>query len=79
MAIHSAVFHFNDGTDGVRDVFSNYDLFGTVRNTNSMKHNISRNKQMNKKSTEKVKKRKKDLRIIKKVTLARNLPSVLSE
>ena len=43
----------------MRDVFSNYGLFGTVTNTKSVKHNISRVKQMNKKSTEKVKKMKK--------------------
>ena len=56
MAIRSAALQFNDGTDGVRNIFSNYDLFGTVTNTNPIKHNISRVKQMNKKSTEKVKK-----------------------
>ena len=60
MSIHSVVLHFYDGTDGVRDVFfSNCGLFGTVTNTKSVKHNISRVKQMNKKSTEKVKKMKK--------------------
>ena len=66
IAIHSAVLHFNNGTDGVRDVFSNYGLFGTVTNTKSSKHNVSRVKQMNKKSTEKVKKWRKDLWTIKK-------------
>ena len=66
MAIHSAILNFYNGTDGVRDVFSNYGLFVTVTNTKSIKHNIIRVKQMNKKTTEKVKKRRKDLRTIKK-------------
>ena len=66
MSIHSVVLHFYDGTDGVRDVFFlNCGLFGTVTNTKSVKHNISRVKQMNKNSTEKVKKQRKDLRTIK--------------
>ena len=66
MAIHSAVLYFNDGADGVRDVFLKYGLFGTVTNPKSIKHNISGVKQMNKKSTEKVKKRRKDLPTIRK-------------
>ena len=61
MAIHSAVLYFNNGTIGVRDVFSNYGFFGTVTNTKQIKHNISRVKQINKKSPEKLKKRRKDL------------------
>ena len=59
MAIHSAVLYFNNGTIGVRDVFSNYGFFGTVTNTKQIKHNISRVKQINKKSPEKLKKTKK--------------------
>ena len=55
-----------------RDDFSNHDLFGTVTNTNSIKRNISRVKEMNKKSTKKVKKQRKGLGTIKKVTLTRN-------
>ena len=66
MAIHSSVLDFNNRTDGVGNVFSNYGLFGTVTNTESIKHNISRVKQINKKSTEKVKKQRKHLRTIKK-------------
>ena len=66
MAIHSSVLDFNNRTDGVGNVFSNYGLFGTVTNTEAIKHNISRVKQINKKSTEKVKKQRKHLRTIKK-------------
>lgn len=66
IAIHSAVLHFNGGTGGVRGDFSNYYFFGTVTNTNSIKGNISRVKEMNKKSTEKVRKQRKYLGAIKK-------------
>ena len=66
MAIHSAVMHFNDGTKGVMNVLSSFGIAGKVTCAKSRLHNINRVKQMNKKSSKPVKKRRKTLRSIKK-------------
>ena len=59
MEIRSGVLRFDDGTDGMKDVFQI--LVCLVQLKIQVKHNISIVIQMNKKSTEKVKKCKENL------------------
>ena len=59
MAIHSAVMHFNDGTKRAMNVLSSFGIAGKVTCAKSRLHNINRVKQMNKKSSKPVKKRRK--------------------
>lgn len=66
MAIHSAVLHFNDGTKGVMDVLSSFGIAGKITCGKSRVQNGKRVKQMDKKSSTRVKKRRKTLRSIKK-------------
>ena len=66
MGINSAVLHFNDGTNGVKEVLHSFGLYGCITSKASRIHNLKRVREMEKKSTDKVKKRRKTLRTIKK-------------
>jgi hypothetical protein len=69
MSINSAILHYNDGTEGVKNALLLFGLSGIVTNSKSYEHNISRVKSMEKKSSENVKNRRKSLRAIKKKIL----------
>ena len=67
MRVASAVLHFNEGTAGLKRVFDNLNL-NTVSKTvsSSAKKDKIRLRNMDKKNTSPVKKRRKQLRAIKK-------------
>lgn len=66
MAINSAVLHYNDGTEGVKNVLKSFGISGMVTDSKSNEHNIERIQRQEVKSGEKFKKRRKTLRKIKK-------------
>ena len=66
IGINSAVLHFNDGENGIKSVFNYFGLSGKLFLEKSEKKDNARNKQMKRKLTDRVKKRRKRLRTIKK-------------
>ena len=51
MSVHSAVIHYNDGTNGVLNVLKCYGLIGSITSEKSVLANITRVKRMNIKSS----------------------------
>ena len=66
IGVNSAIIHFNNGSIGVTEVFNHFGLSGDVTVKKSQERNKDRINRMNKKSTNKIKKRRKRLRTIKK-------------
>ena len=66
MGIHSAVLHFNDGANGVEKVLSFFNISsGTAMEFKNNKIDCKRVRQMNRKLSDVVKRRRKTLRTIK--------------
>ena len=66
MGIHSAVLHFNDGTNGVEKVLSFFNISsGTAMEFKNNKIDCKRVRQMDRKLSDVVKRRRKTLRTIK--------------
>ena len=66
VGINSAVVHYNDGGNGIKAVFSHFGLSGKVTFEKFTNQDCKRVRQMTRKSSEVVKKRRKKLRAIKK-------------
>ena len=67
MGIHSAVLHFNDGANGVEKVLSLFNISsGTAMEFKNNKIDCKRVRQMDRKLSDMVKKRRKTLRTIEK-------------
>ena len=67
MGVHSAVIHYNDGTNGVLNVLKYYGLIGSITCEKSVLAYIARVKRINIKSSNEAKKRRKCLRSNKMV------------
>ena len=66
MAVYSAVLHFNDGGNGIREVLSSFGCDGFVTTAKTQKQDILQITRMEYKSRQPVKERRKTLRTIKK-------------
>ena len=66
MGTDSVILHYNDGVKGVLEVLSLFGLSGVVTQNASVSVDLDRVKRMTRKSSEKSKKRRKQLRSLKK-------------